>query len=35
MKVPMYQADAFTVKLFAGNPAAVCLLEVWPDDTTL
>ncbi|MCX6244816.1 MAG: PhzF family phenazine biosynthesis protein [Bacteroidetes bacterium] len=27
MKIKMYQADAFTDKLFGGNPAAVCLLD--------
>jgi PhzF family phenazine biosynthesis protein len=27
MKIRMFQADAFTDKLFGGNPAAVCLLE--------
>lgn len=33
MKIPVYQVDAFTEKLFAGNPAAVCPLEAWlPDD---
>jgi len=26
-KIPLYQVDAFTDKPFAGNPAAVCLLE--------
>lgn len=35
MKIPMYQVDAFTSAVFAGNPAAVCLLEAWIDDTTL
>ncbi|WP_405401050.1 PhzF family phenazine biosynthesis protein [Maribacter sp. Asnod2-G09] len=25
----MYQIDAFTSKLFGGNPAAVCILEKW------
>ena len=29
MKLPIYQVDAFTDRLFAGNPAAVCLLEQW------
>lgn len=34
MKIPIYQIDAFTNKLFRGNPAAVCPLEEWlPDDT--
>ncbi len=29
MKIRMYQVDAFTDKLFGGNPAAVCLLDKW------
>ena len=29
MKIPIYQVDAFTDRLFAGNPAAVCPLEDW------
>jgi PhzF family phenazine biosynthesis protein len=34
MKIPIYQVDAFTNKIFGGNPAAVCPLERWiPDDT--
>lgn len=33
MKIPLYQVDAFTSKVFGGNPAAVCPLESWlPDD---
>jgi len=32
--IPIYQADAFTDRLFGGNPAAVCPLEEWlPDET--
>ena len=27
MKIKRYQVDAFTNKLFAGNPAAVCVIE--------
>ncbi len=27
MRIPIYQVDAFTDQLFAGNPAAVCPLE--------
>lgn len=27
-----YIVDAFTNKVFAGNQAAVCILDVWPDD---
>ncbi|MDF4201614.1 PhzF family phenazine biosynthesis protein [Maribacter sp. SA7] len=29
MKQKIYQIDAFTEKLFSGNPAAVCILENW------
>ena len=31
----MYQVDAFTSTVFSGNPAAVCLLDTWLDDTVL
>ncbi len=31
----LYQVDAFTRRLFGGNPAAVCPLDDWPDDPTL
>jgi PhzF family phenazine biosynthesis protein len=27
--IPVYQVDAFTDRVFAGNPAAVCPLETW------
>ena len=27
----LYQIDAFTDKLFGGNPAAVIPLDEWPD----
>lgn len=27
-----YLADAFTDKVFSGNPAAVCVLDAWPDE---
>jgi PhzF family phenazine biosynthesis protein len=34
MQVPFYQVDAFTDRLFGGNPAGVCPLEQWlPDET--
>lgn len=34
MKLPVYQIDAFTNRLFGGNPAAVCMLENWlPNET--
>ena len=29
MKQKIYQVDAFTTKLFGGNPAAVCILDTW------
>ncbi len=33
MKLPVYVVDAFTSKLFGGNPAAICPLEEWlPDE---
>lgn len=35
MKLKLYQIDAFTEKIFQGNPAAVCPLESWPDDDLL
>ncbi|EMP57048.1 phenazine biosynthesis protein, PhzF family [Marinobacter santoriniensis NKSG1] len=35
MKTPIYQIDAFTDRVFGGNPAAVMPLESWPADTTL
>ena len=35
MKIPIYQVDAFTSRVFGGNPAAVCPLESWLDDATL
>ncbi|MFP5389927.1 MAG: PhzF family phenazine biosynthesis protein [Gammaproteobacteria bacterium] len=34
-EIPLYQVDAFTSTLFAGNPAAVMLLDAYPDDDTL
>lgn len=35
MKINLFQIDAFTSKLFGGNPAAVCPLENWLDDSIL
>jgi len=35
MKIPIYQVDAFTRKVFGGNPAAVCPLESWLEDGQL
>ncbi|HXR81373.1 MAG TPA: PhzF family phenazine biosynthesis protein, partial [Saprospiraceae bacterium] len=31
----LYQIDAFTDKLFGGNPAAVMVLDSWPSDTLM
>lgn len=35
MILPIYQVDAFTGKIFSGNPAAVVPLKEWLDDTIL
>lgn len=35
MKIKQYQVDAFASRIFEGNPAAVCPLESWLDDTRL
>lgn len=35
MKIKLYQVDAFSDRVFAGNPAAVVPLESWLDDALL
>ncbi len=35
MNIPLYIVDAFTNKPFSGNPAAVCPLQKWLDDSLL
>lgn len=35
MQLDLYQVDAFTDKVFGGNPAAVCPLKQWLPDATL
>ena len=30
-----YVVDAFTDQVFQGNPAAVCVLEAWPEDQVM
>jgi PhzF family phenazine biosynthesis protein len=35
MQLPLYQIDAFASRRFAGNPAAVCPLQSWPDDALM
>ncbi|WP_207231836.1 PhzF family phenazine biosynthesis protein [Edaphobacter modestus] len=35
MKISMYQVDAFTDRVFGGNPAAVCPLDEWLSDDVM
>ena len=35
MRIPIYQVDAFTSRVFHGNPAAVCPLGAWLPDVTM
>lgn len=35
MKLTLFQIDAFTDQLFAGNPAAICPLEEWLAEDTM
>ena len=35
MHLPLYQVDAFTSRVFGGNPAAVVALQTWLPDATL
>lgn len=35
MNIRFYQIDAFTDRVFAGNPAGVCFLDEWLDDRIL
>ncbi len=35
MRTPIFQVDAFTRRRFAGNPAAVVVLERFPDDASM
>lgn len=35
MEIPLYQVDAFTRKVFGGNPAAICPLKEWLDDRVM
>ena len=35
MTLPLYIIDAFTTRLFHGNPAAVCPLDSWPSDALM
>ena len=35
MKIKQFQIDAFTGRVFGGNPAAVCPFQSWPEDNLL
>lgn len=35
MKLKIFQVDAFTNKVFGGNPAAVCILDKWIPTTLM
>lgn len=35
MKLKIYQIDAFTDKVFHGNPAGVCVLDQWIDENVM
>ncbi|HKD65708.1 MAG TPA: PhzF family phenazine biosynthesis protein [Candidatus Binataceae bacterium] len=35
MRIPIYQVDNFTSRIFSGNPAAVCRLQRWLPDQTM
>ncbi len=35
MHLPIYQVDAFTDRVFRGNPAAVCPLQAWLPEATM
>jgi len=35
MKISIYQIDAFAASVFSGNPAAVCPLTSWPEESLL
>jgi PhzF family phenazine biosynthesis protein len=35
MRIPIYHIDAFANRVFAGNPAAVCPLEEWLEDSVM
>lgn len=35
MKITIYQVDAFTDRVFSGNPAAICPLQEWLNDNLM
>ena len=34
-EMKQYVVDAFTEKVFSGNPAAICVLDSWLDEKTM
>ena len=35
MRAPIFQLDAFTTRRFAGNPAAVIVMDAFPGDEVM
>lgn len=35
ISIPVFQVDAFTDRLFGGNPAAICLMDTYIDDVVM
>jgi PhzF family phenazine biosynthesis protein len=35
LRIPFFQVDTFTSSIFGGNPAVVCVLESWLEDSLL
>ena len=35
MELPIFQVDAFSDRCFGGNPAAVCVVDEWPEDALM
>ncbi|MBE0555638.1 MAG: PhzF family phenazine biosynthesis protein, partial [Proteobacteria bacterium] len=35
MRIPFHHIDAFSGRVFSGNPAGVCFLDAWLDDALL
>jgi len=35
MRIKLYQVDAFTNRVFGGNPAAVCIIDEWLEDVLM
>jgi len=35
MRIKLFQVDAFTDRVFGGNPAAVCFIDEWLEDEVM